>query len=333
MRIWYDACTGKQVRYGSAISQRLRKKGHQIIFTTRKHPDTIPLTKILNEEPIIVGEYKPSSLSSRLEESSKRIKKFSKMFQDNPPDIAIAHQSVELCRTAFGLGIPLILTADTPHAFAVNRLTIPLASTVVVSKAIPPKFMREQCAKNIIYFDGVDEVAWMKDFKPKPELKLKKPLIIVRQIESKAVYVKNKSDYSELIIKQLDPLGTVQFIQRYKNKQKDSNNRGFIDTANLASYADLVVSPGGTLAREAALQGVPSLIYSKIGKTYVNEYLAKKGFPIFFIKPQKILYYAKKFMGKLVDVSAKIQNLENPVDKIEKIVQKISQEINIHNNQ
>ena len=323
MRIWYDACTGKHMRYGSAISQRLRKKGHKIIFTTRKHPDTIPLAQILGEKPVIVGEYKPSSLADRLEESSRRVLEFSKMFRNNPPDIAIAHQSVELCRTAFGLGIPIILTADTPHAIAVNRLTIPFASTVVASKALPSKFLKEQGAKKVIYFDGVDEVAWIKDPRPEPEFQLKKPVIIVRQIESKAVYAKNRIDHSNKIIKQLESLGNVQFIQRYKTKGEYSNKERFVDSANLVSYADLVISAGGTLAREAALRGVPSLVISEIGKTYVNEYLAKRGFPIFFIKPQKTLYYAKKYIGKRVDVSAKIQNMENPVDKIEKIVQEI----------
>ena len=323
MRIWYDACTGKHMRYGSAISQRLRKKGHKIIFTTRKHPDTIPLAQILGEKPVIVGEYKPSSLADRLEESSRRVLEFSKMFRDNPPDIAIAHQSVELCRTAFGLGIPIILTADTPHAIAVNRLTIPFASTVVASKALPSKFLKEQGAKKVIYFDGVDEVAWIKDPRPEPEFQLKKPVIIVRQIESKAVYAKNRIDHSNKIIKQLESLGNVQFIQRYKTEREYSNKERFVDSANLVSYADLVISAGGTLAREAALRGVPSLVISEIGKTYVNEYLAKRGFPIFFIKPQKTLYYAKKYIGKRVDVSVKIQNMENPVDKIEKIVQEI----------
>ena len=323
MRIWYDACTGKHIRYGSAISQRLRKKGHKIIFTTRKHPDTIPLAQILGEKPVIVGEYKTSSLADRLEESSRRVLEFSKMFRNNPPDIAIAHQSVELCRTAFGLGIPIILTADTPHAIAVNRLTIPFASTVVASKALPSKFLKEQGAKKVIYFDGVDEVAWIKDSRPEPEFQLKKPVIIVRQMESKAVYAKNKIDHSNKIIKKLESLGNVQFIQRYKTKGEYSSKERFVDSANLVSYADLVISAGGTLAREAALRGVPSLVISEIGKTYVNEYLAKRGFPIFFIKPQKILYYAKKYLGKRVDVSVKIQNLENPVDKIEKIVQEI----------
>ena len=196
MKIWYDACTGKHIRYGTAIGQRLRKAGHEFIFTTREHPDTLPLAQILGEKPIVVGKYNPSTLSSRLEESAERVIQFSKLFKDNPPDIAIAHQSVELCRTAFGLGIPIILTADTPYATAVNRLTIPFAHTVVVSEALPKRFVKEHCAKNIVQFKGVDEVAWIKDFKPSKIDGLKKPLIVIRQMETKAAYARVKERFS-----------------------------------------------------------------------------------------------------------------------------------------
>lgn len=317
MRIWYDACTGKHIRYGSVISQRLRKNGHEIVFTTRKHPDTIPLAKILGEDPIVVGEYKPTTLSSRLEESSRRIIEFSRMFRDNPPDLAIAHQSVELCRTAFGLGIPIILTADTPHALAVNQLTIPFAKVVVASKSIPAQILKKQGAKKIVFFDGVDEVAWIKNFKTKAMTESKKPLIIIREFEIKASYVKKYKDSSSSILKSLKTLGNVILIRRY-NKKKE-----FIDSANLAANADLVVSAGGTLAREAALQGIPSLIISEIGKTFVNEYLAEKGFPLFFINPKEIMDFAKRFIGKRKDVKSEICDLENPVDVIERIVKEI----------
>ena len=162
MRVWYDACTGKHTRYGSAIGKQLRKQGHEFIFTTREHPDTLPLAKLLGEKPLVVGKYNPSTLTSRLQESAERIIEFSKLFEKNKPDVAIAHQSVELCRTAFGLGIPIILTADTPHALAVNRLTIPFAHTVVVSEALPKSFTRTYCAQRVVPFKGVDEVAWIQ---------------------------------------------------------------------------------------------------------------------------------------------------------------------------
>jgi predicted glycosyltransferase len=167
MKVWYDACTGKHIRYGAAISKELKKRGHEFIFTTREHPDTVPLAKLLGEKPLVVGKYNPATLSSRLQESAERIIEFAKHFEKNKPDVAIAHQSVELCRTAFGLGIPIILTADTPHALAANRLTIPFAHTVVVSEALPKSFTRQYCAQRVVPFRGVDEVAWIKGFKPK----------------------------------------------------------------------------------------------------------------------------------------------------------------------
>jgi len=323
MRIWYDACTGKHVRYGSAIGQRLKKAGHEFIFTTREHPDTLPLARILNEKPIVVGKYDPSTLFSRLEESAERVMEFSKLFKDSPPDVAIAHQSVELCRTAFGLGIPIILTADTPHAKAVNTLTIPFAHTVVVSEALPKHFLRCYCAKNVEPFKGVDEVAWIKDFKPKKIEGIRKPLIVVRQMETKAAYAGDE-DISKNTLEKLSELADVRFIQRYNVQGETFGAKPeFVDSANLVANADLVISYGGTIAREAALQGVPSIAISSMAKTPVNKYLSEKDFPLFITTENKVLRYAKKYLGKRFDVRNKIAKLENPVDVIEKVLEKI----------
>ncbi|MGD0644469.1 MAG: DUF354 domain-containing protein [Candidatus Bathyarchaeia archaeon] len=321
MKIWYDACTGKHLRYGTSIGQRLRKSGHEFIFTTREHPDTIQLAKILGEKPIVIGKYNPSTLFSRLEESAQRVMQFSKLFKDNPPDIAIAHQSVELCRTAFGLGIPIILTADTPYATAVNRLTIPFAHTVVVSEALPKHFLKDHCAKNIVIFKGVDEVAWTKNFKPSKINGLKKPLIVIRQVEVKAAYAKGEQDLAESITDKLAKLGNVEFIQRYNHHGKTFEAKeAFVDSASLVANADLVVSYGGTIAREAALQGVPSIAISDMAKTYVNQYLAQKGFPLFITTEQGVIEYAEKYLGKRFDVHSELERLEDPVDVIEKVV-------------
>jgi uncharacterized protein len=322
MRVWYDACTGKHTRYGAAIGKRLRKAGHEFIFTTREHPDTLTLAKILGEKPIVVGKYNPLTLTSRLEESAERIIQFAKLFKDNRPDIAIAHQSVELCRTAFGLGIPIILTADTPHALATNRLTIPFAHTVVVSEALPKSFTRAYCARNVVSFKGVDEVAWIKDFKPSKIVGFRKPLIVVRQIETRAAYAGGNQDSAKSLVDKLASLGNVHLIERYNEEGNSFGVKiGFEDSVSLIRNADLVVSYGGTIAREAALQGVPSIAISDMAKTYVNTYLAKKGFPLFITTEQRMLAYAKKYLGKQFDVKEKIAELENPVDTIEKVVE------------
>jgi len=319
VKIWYDACTGKHIRYGAAIAKRLRKSGHEVIFTTREHPDTVALARIIGENPIVVGKYSPASLFSRLEESANRVIQFSKLFRDNPPEIAISHQSVELCRTAFGLGIPIILTADTPHAKAVNKLTIPFATTLVVSEALPKQFLKNYCPGNIIQFKGVDETAWIKNLKPPKNSDFKKPLIVVREFETKAAYALETADLTLEIARKLAVLGNVLLLKRYSETGKEE----FVDSARVVANADLVVSAGGTIAREAALQGVPSVVISEMGRTYVNTYLARKGFPIFMIDARKVLSFAKRYLGKKVDVTAKLAQLDNPVDIIEKVVMKM----------
>jgi predicted glycosyltransferase len=324
MRIWYDACTGKQIRYATALAQRFRKAGYEFIFTTREHPDTVMLAETLGEKPIVVGKYNPTTLYTRLEESAKRVTHFSKLFKNNKPDISIAHQSVELCRTAFGLGIPIVLTADTPYASAVNTLTIPFANTVVVSEALPDSFTRHYCANRVVTFRGVDEVAWIKSFRPSKISELQKPLIVVRQLESKAAYALRKKDFAETITQKLAALGNVHLIQRYNNGRKAFGAKSaFVDSANLVANADLAISYGGTIAREAALQGVPSIAISDMANTYVNRYLADKGFPLFFTTEQELPSFAEKYLGKRFDVRSKLAELENPVDIIEKVVNSI----------
>ncbi len=324
MRFWYDACTGKHTRYGAAIGKQLRKAGHEFVFTTREHPDTLPLAKLLGEKPIVVGKYSPESLASRLEESAERVILFSKLFKEKKPDMAIAHQSVELCRTAFGLGIPIILTADTPHALSVNRLTIPFADTLVVSEALPKSFAYSYCAKNVVPFKGVDEVAWIQDFKPAKTTSVKKPLIVLRQMENKAAYALGRVHVVETLAEKLSALGNVHLIQRYNAEGKTFGEKPtFEDSVNLVYNADLVVSYGGTIAREAALLGVPSIAISDMAKTNVNTYLAKKGFPLFITDEQQVIEFAKKFLGKRFDVQSKLAELENPIEVIEKAVKQL----------
>ncbi|UCE95413.1 MAG: DUF354 domain-containing protein [Candidatus Bathyarchaeota archaeon] len=325
MKIWYDAGTGKQIRYGVNIAKRLRTLKHNVILTTRKHPDTLGLAQALGERVIVVGKYDPSSLGSRLLQSSKRQLQLSKLFIDSPPNVAISHQSPELCRVAFGLGIPIVTTWDNPHAMAQNRLTLPLANFVIVSRAIPPDFTQRLGVQQVVTFDGVDEIAWIKGFQP-DELEYGRPLIVVRQTETGAAYAKGKEGVTEELAFKLRELGNVIYLPRYERRKRKGLivPEDFVDSTSLTARADLVVSSGGTIAREAALQGTPSIVVKTFDKLYVNDYVARKNFPLFTVDADEVLEYAGKYIGKKFNVDDSLAKMENPVDMILDIVEKIS---------
>ncbi len=325
MKVWYDACTGKHVRYGVAIAKRLRSLGHEVTLTTRRHPDTLPLAEFLKENFIVVGRYNPKSLLTRLKESMRRQLLFCKIFEKSAPNVAISHGSVDQCRVAFGLGIPIISTVDTPYADAVHRLTLPLSDYIVASKAIPRKILQAFNVRGeIIGFDGVDEVAWIRDFEPKILYDFGKPLIVVREFEARAIYSKKRIDMFALA-KKLTKLGNVVFLSRYQRRTIKGLiiPKKFIDSASLATQADLSVGVGGTITREAALQGTPAIIVEILPTQHVNEYLAKKGFPIFKTKPPSVLKLAEKLLGEKHNVKHLLAELENPVDVIADITEKI----------
>ena len=327
MKIWYDACTGKHVRYGVAIAKRLREMGHEVLLTTRKHPDTVPLAEFLNENFVTVGQYNPKSLFTRLMEGTKRQLLLCKLVEKDIPDAAISHGSVEQCRVAFGLGVPIILTFDAPHADAVNKLTLPLASYLVVSKAIPKRIIKSYSVKGkVITFAGVDEVAWIKEFKPKIRYDFGEPLIVVREFEVKAAYAEKSIDLL-ILARKLTKIGKVVFLSRYRRRPVKGLivPKKFVDSASLVGQADLFVGAGGTLSREAALQGTPALIVKPFRNQYVNEYLARKGFPIFEAKPLQVLNLAKRLLGKKRDVKDLLARLENPVDVIAGVVKEINE--------
>jgi len=127
------------------------------------------------------------------------------------------------------------------------------------------------------------------------------------------------------IARKLETLGNVLLLKRYDALGKDAfaGKEEIVDSAKIVANADLVVSAGGTIAREAALQGVPSIVVSELGRTYVNTYLARKGFPIFMSDPRKVLNLAKRHLGKKVDVAAKLAQFDNPVEIIIKAVTKM----------
>ncbi len=311
------------MRYGVAVAKKLRKREHEVLLTTRNHPDTISLAKFLKEEFTVIGRYNPTSLSKRLEESLKRQLQLCKMLKRKTLHYAVSHGSIDLCRVAYGLGIPAISTADSPHATAANKLAVPLVKYLVISKAFPKKLYEQYGAEKVIQFDGVDETAWIKDYKPvKPPYK--KPLIVVRQTETKAAYSQDKKDITLEVARKLTKLGTVMFISRYERRQKKQFiiPRRFVDTASLAAHADLVVGVGGTIAREAALQGTPSLVIPLYGRFHTNEYLVRKGFPIYTCSIEEVIAYATKYIGTKKNVDGILKELENPVDIIERLILK-----------
>ncbi|MEM2281704.1 MAG: DUF354 domain-containing protein, partial [Candidatus Bathyarchaeia archaeon] len=196
---------------------------------------------------------------------------------------------------------------------------------IVASRAIPRETLQKYNVKEkILQFDGVDEVAWIKGFKPVVKYDFGSPLIVVREVEEKAVYAKKGFSLIQ-VAKKLTQLGSVVFLSRYRRRTIKGLiiPKEFVDTASLVAQADLFVGAGGTITREAALQGTPALVVDIFQEQYVNDYLADKGFPIFKVDKSSLVKTAKKLLGMKIDTKNLVDKLEDPVDTILKILERL----------
>lgn len=338
-RIWIDACTGKHARYATFIKRSLEAAGFEVLITTREHPDTIPMLEYLGEDYRVAGRWSYSkSPREKLKASLERQLELMQIVDEFGPDAHISFPTVEGCRVAFGLGIPILCVGDSPHAVHVYKLTVPLTDVFVTSEGIPKeKITRFGIGpERVVQFRGVDEYAWMSSYKPNHKvvdelgLDTDRPIVIIREAETRAAYYPSDRDPLFSVARRLSERAQVVFLARVREEYKDVGGRnliipsGFVDVASLVFFADLVISIGGTISREAALIGTPSLVY-ELWETEVNRYLNRLGYPIFLFNDLSlILKEAEKIIksGTTGHERPRVP-LENPLTAILREIRKI----------
>jgi hypothetical protein len=309
-KVWIDVLTPKQVHYFHRTTEGLEKKGHEIVITARHYDSTIELLESMDIAHRIVGGHGGGTLGEKLKASLRRQIHIQNFLQSMKqlPDWSLSLCSPEAARIAYGLGIRVLLSNDAPHAEAVSRLTLPLADRLVAPKCIPKaKFTRYGIEpERIRQYDGIDEVAWIRDLRPDESslalLGLRdRRFVVLRPEETKAAYLLDTLQPSSVTVLrpmiekliQLHLEVAIVVLPRYPD-QRDALNMEFgdrivipdraIEGPSVMAYADLVVSGGGTMSREASLLGTPAICAFPKGQPDVERFLIERGFPLQYIK-------------------------------------------------
>lgn len=341
--MWFDALTPKQLLLTSSLASKLLKRGYEVLLTTRNYDYIVSLLKRLELKfkVEVLGEY-GESLEDKLRVDLLRSIEILDLVKNWKPEVLISYPSPSSFRVAYGLKIPIVMLTDSPHSTVVNRLTIPLASALVVSEAIGVDWIEKFGGYNVktYTYRGVDEVEYIRDFKPKPELLNelevgKSKLYVLRPPEEKASYYKFQPLNLELLVRELLKRGKVIFFPRYESqrvwvKEKFKGKvlvpREALDTLSLYHYCEVVISGGASMAREAALLGVPS-IYFFPEPLEVNVWLEKLGFPIHhFLNVKEILEFVDVELESIdrealkSRVKSLVRSLEGPSSVLEEAI-------------
>ncbi len=296
MRIWIDCTAPAHPIVFRPVIERLRAAGHDVTVTARDYAQTLGLLERLGIEHTVVGRHGGASRVGKLAALVGRTARVRGVARRGGYDLALAHGSNDLALAAASLRIPASNTFDYEWASVQHRIGCRLARRVVVPESIPPERLRRYGvdAAKLRQYPGLKEEYYLADFTPDesvvPALGIDpaRIVVVVRPPPDVSLYHRKSNP---LFPRVLDALGHREdvhavVVPRTAEQRATVGALGMpslivpdraIDTQSLIALADLVVSAGGTMNREAVALGTP--VYTTYGGRLggVDEWLIGAG--------------------------------------------------------
>ncbi|MCC6020336.1 MAG: DUF354 domain-containing protein [Thermoproteaceae archaeon] len=285
-RLLFDALTPKQARVAATLYGEAASRGIALVITCREYMHLADIFEMYGVPHVCIGKYGIATREKLLHglERQARLLELAESV-----DGMLSFPSPDAARVIFGLGKPVIVLNDTPHAVHVNKLVLPLADVLIAPSAVPEEAWRQYCPGRVVTFEGVFEYMWTSRFKPDEGVIKRLGLgpgeyVVFRPEESHAAYY--KWEFSRVrrgLVEEFKRRGLVVVnVPRYPDQLLDGaiNITKAVDHLQLAYFSACVVTGGSTMATEAALLGVPALSYFP-ASYYIDTYLQKLGAPLF----------------------------------------------------
>ena len=298
MRIWIDLANSPHVPFFRALIPEFTAREHQVEISARDYAQTVELATKAGMLPHVIGGHGGGKLTGKAGNLIGRAASLRKWARDRGFDLAVSHNSYAQIAAAAALGIKTVTLMDYEHQPA-NHLAFRLASRVIVPQTFPNAELKKYGAplRKVKRYAGLKEDVYLADFKSDPAFAetLRKlgvasedVLIVARPPAREALYHRFENELFDKLLSHLNAQPHTKIIllprtdaQRAEYQKQNLPNvimpREALDGANLIATADLVVSAGGTMNREAAALGVPAAsIYA--GKwAAIDEQLAREG--------------------------------------------------------
>jgi uncharacterized protein len=230
VRVWVDLTNSPHVLVLRPVIAALRARGIEVEVTARDFAQTLALCRRFGIEHTPIGAHAGRGVLGKAAALARRSAALRRWARGRPRfDLALGHGSNDVTVAAAALRIPSSTMFDYEWATLQHEVNCWLARAVVVPDAIPPQRLRRYgAAGKLQRYPGLKEEYYLADFERDPTV------------------------LDEL---SLDPGAPLAVVLRSAG--------GFIvpkaaiDAQSLIAYADVVISAGGTMNREAVALGTP----------------------------------------------------------------------------
>jgi uncharacterized protein len=296
MRIWIDLTNSPHTLVFAPLIERIRGRGWDVTVTARPLAQTVELLEARGIEHVVIGEHGGSSRAGKARAAAGRVSQMIRFGRGRGFDAGLAHGSTDLPMACRALRVPNTTMFDYEFALLQHSLNCRLANRVLVPDVIPPERLRRYGARppKLVQYPGLKEEYYLADLVPDPGVRAAvgarsdQVLAVLRFPADFALYHRFENTLFDDVLRAVGTREDVAAVVLPRTQAQTEHVRGLglpslhvaeqvVDGPSLLATADVVISAGGTMNREAAVLGAPvyTVFAGRIGA--VDERLIAEG--------------------------------------------------------
>jgi hypothetical protein len=293
MKIWIDLTNSPHVNFFAGIIKELRTN-HETLLTCRPLANTIELLEINKLPYQIVGRhYGPSLFKKSIGFFWRTFQLFILLRKKNM-DVAVSHSSFYSPFVSKILNIRNVYLNDNEYARG-NRISFIFADHILVPEYLElSKILKQGAAeRKVIRYPGLKEGVYLwrylnQEHKTGLDFNGEKndKVIYIRPEPWAAQYYKGGKNFFDNMLLDLKKDFKIMLMPRYKKQRDYYRQQQFAGIVipqkssnifDIMENCDMFIGAGGTMTREAAVLGVPTICAYQDRLLDVDRFLLDKG--------------------------------------------------------
>ena len=296
MKIWADMSGPAHVLVLRPIIERLRAQGHDVQITAREYTQTLELLELHGLDYTLIGKHGGASRPRKLMRLIQRTAGMRRFAGDQGFDLAMAHGSNDIAIASRMLGIPESNMHDYEFAVAQHHVGCRLAKRVIFPDSVPPERLKRfgVTPEKLFQYPGIKEEYYLSDFEidlqalTRLGVDTERVVVVVRPPPDVSLYHRRSNPLFPQVLARVGSEPGVHAVVLPRTEQQRTYVKELalpslivpdraVEAQSLVALADLVVSAGGTMNREAVALGTP--VYTTYGGRLggVDEALIRSG--------------------------------------------------------
>lgn len=304
MKIWIDLTNSPHVNFFKPFVVKWEKEGHSVVFTSRGLANTLDLIEQNGWEHTIVGTHAGKGKLGKVFNFPCRVWSLWMFLKNVRPDVGISHSSFYSPLVCKLLGISSVYLNDNEFAQG-NKLAFRFATVNML-----PAFLRTRAeALNwthsyaVEFYPGIKEGIYLSQI-PRDSISQRRGGRIYIRLEPwTAAYYKGSSGFLDELIIALSKKNEVRVLPRDAVQRSHFMGKRFegigvvsrpLRLEEIVADCRLFIGAGGSMTRELAYFGIPTISVYQGELLEVDKYLVSIGAMEHFYNPT--LQRIEKFM-------------------------------------